>query len=398
MPALPALLTSLLLSAPQHVVPAPENPALPQMPRPSASRGPFEQLLELNMTPGNPAVSPKGRLFVTMHPFGVPEIRVAEVLRNGGLRPYPTDDWAHAVGAGGVGIQSIIGIRCDAKGVLWLLDAGNLGSAGASAGETRPETPPKLIAWDTMSERLVRVIHLPPPISSAKSFFQDFAVDTKRDAIYIADPGIGQGFAEAVPSIVVVYLKTGMARRALVDSPCVRAEPDASLVIDGREVGLGGEGSARVAARVGVDPITIDDGFEWVYFGPMHGRSLYKVKADDLVRPGLPQAELEARVVRHGDKPVCDGISIDSKGNVYVTDLAAHAVGVIDSSGAYRVLHQDAEWLQWPDGLAAGADGKLYVTVNQLHLHPALNGGESEAKPPYRVLRFEPLAPATLGR
>jgi Major royal jelly protein len=360
------------------------------MPAPSAVNGPFETMLELNLTPGNVAVTPSGRLFISMHPFGEPEIRVAEVLRNGGLRAYPTDDWSHAVNASGIGIQSIIGLRSDAKGVLWLLDAGNLNQPNG--------TPPKLIAWDTNGERLQRVVHIPPPISGPKSFLQDLAIDSKRETIYIADCGIGAGFDGATPALIVVYLKTGMARRVLESASCVRADDDAAMVIDGVEVGVSGEGADRRAARVGVNPITIDNQFEWVYFGAMHGRTIWKVKADDLANPGLPAAELEARVLRHGDKAVSDGITIDSAGNIYVTDVGNNAIGVVDPSGTYRVLHRDDALVQWSDGMAAGPDGKIYVTVNQLHRHAALNGGRRETTPPFRVLRFEPLAPAVVGR
>ena len=374
----------------QHGLKPPENPAIPRMPEPSAVNGPFETLLELRLTPGNVAVTPSGRLFISLHPFGDPEIRVAEVLRNGGLRAYPTDDWSHAVDANGIGIQSIIGLKSDPNGVLWLLDAGNLAAPNG--------TPPKLIAWDTKGERLQRVLHLPPPISGPKSFFQDLAIDTKRDAIYIADCGIGAGFDDAAPALIVVYLKTGMARRVLENAACVRAEPDAAMVIDGKEVGVTGEGASRSAARVGVNPITIDDACEWVYFGSMHGKTIWKVKADDLANPGLPNAELEQRVERHGDKPVSDGMTIDSAGNIYVTDLATHAIGVTDSTGTYRVLHRDDAILQWPDGMCAGQDGKIYVTVNQLNRHAALNGGERATEPPFRILRFAPIAPASLGR
>lgn len=387
-----ALLVSIAMPL-QHGLKPPENPALPRMPEPSAVNGPFATMLETSFTPGNVAVTPSGRMFISLHPFGSPEIRVAEVLRNGGLRAYPTDDWARSVGPDGVGIQSIIGLRCDPKGVLWLLDAGNLADPQAGANAT----PPKLVAWDTNAERLLRVIHLPPPTSGPKSFFQDLAIDTKRDAIYIADCGIGAGFDAPTPAIVVVYLKTGTARRVLADAACVRAEADAAMVIDGKEVKVAGADGAMRPARVGVNPITIDAACEWVYFGSMHGLTLWKVRADDLSNPGLPAEELEARVVRHGDKAVSDGIAIDASGTIYVTDVAAHAIGAVDPSGSYRILYRDEALLQWPDGLAVGPDGNLYVTVNQLHRHAALNGGEDATTPPYRVLRFAPAPAPTNG-
>jgi sugar lactone lactonase YvrE len=389
-----AVLASTQAASAQHGRVKVENPGLPVMPPVQADHGVFQTIAELQPTPGNVAVTPQGRLFVSMHPFGSPEIKVAEVLRNGSIRAYPTEGWSRAVSRtdrpSGTGIESIIGIRSDGSGTLWMLDIGSLGT---------PEgMPPKLIAWDTINERLGRVIHIPPPVSSASSFLQDFAIDPKREAIYIADCGIGRGFDDARPAIVVVHLRTGVARRVLENADCVKAEPDAAMIIDGREVRSAGPDGAPIAPRVGINPITIDDEHEWVYFGAMHGRTLWKIRAEDLANPGLDDAMLASRVVRHGTKPVSDGISIDSKGNVYVTDVGANGIGVVEPDGTYRLLFSDPTLLSWPDGMSAGPDGAFYVSVNQLHKHAALNMGTDEYTKPFRVVRFVPLAPATVGR
>lgn len=381
-------------AAAQHGIEPPENPAIPRMPEPGETRGSLASMVETNFTPGNVAVTPSGRLFISLHPFGNPEIRVAEVLRNGGLKAYPTDDWSHAVNSAGIGIQSIIGLRSDAKGVLWMLDAGNLGDAKAGASAT----PPKLIAWDTNGERLQRVVHLPPPISGPRSFFQDLAIDPKREIIYIADCGIGAGFDGATPALVVVYLRTGMARRVLEGAACVQAEPNAAMVIEGKEVvSVGPDGTAK-PPRVGVNPITIDAAGEWIYFGAMHGTTVWKVKAEDLANPGLPPEVLESRVQRHGPKGVSDGIAIDPNGTIYVTDVNSNAIGTLTQDGTYSILHRDDEWLRWPDGLCVGPDGNVYVTVNQLHRHAPLNGGENATAPPFRVLRFPQAAAERTNR
>ncbi|MDZ4756111.1 MAG: L-dopachrome tautomerase-related protein [Phycisphaerae bacterium] len=378
----------------QHGMRPTETPAFPQTPSPIESHGDFATVTTTPFTPGNVALTPHGRMFLSFHPFGDPEVRVAEVLSTGALRAYPTPDWSRRVpvdGANaGIGIQSIIGIKSDVNGVLWMLDAGNLAEPNG--------TPPKLIAWDTTGERLVRVIHIPPPISKPSSFLQDMVIDSTRDVVFIADSGTGAGFAQTTPAIVVVYLKTGVARRVLENAPCVQAEPDAAMIIDGREITVTGADGSALPARVGINPITMDNANEWVYFGAMHGKTVWKIRAADLANPGLSSEDLAERVQKHGTKPVSDGFSIDSAGNIYVTDVGSNAIGVVAPDGTYRILHQDDAILSWPDGMSAGSDGAFYVVVNQLHRHPPLNGGANTCKPPFRVVRFEPLAPASVGR
>jgi sugar lactone lactonase YvrE len=357
-----------------------------RMPEPTAGKEGLELIAEPQVTPGNAAITPEGRLFLSMHPFGDPKWRVAEVVSTGALRPYPTEAWSRPVGPDGVGLQWIIGIRSDKQGLLWMLDGGSLGQEGG--------TPPKLVAWDTRGERLDHVFHLPPPVTKPSSFLQDFAIDEKRDAIYIADCGIGAGFERPTPAIVVLYRKTGMARRVLEGAACVMGEPDAAMVIDGTEVTVKGSDGKPMAPRIGINPIVIDAAEEWVYFGSMHGTTVWKVKADDLANPALGDDELAKRVVRHGPKGVSDGMAIDPAGTIYVTEVTKNAIGALAQDGSYRLLPGDPAWLSWPDSITPGPDGAMYVVVNQLHRHGgmrAAQGGEDVTQLPFRVVRFQPI-------
>jgi sugar lactone lactonase YvrE len=336
----------------------------------------LEVVAELQEAPGNVAVLPGGRIVMSLHQFYEPEYRVVELHADGSTTPFPNEWWATPPDASGIGLQAVLGLRADARGRVWLLDN------GASV--------PRLVVWGTRGDRLERFLPIPWPATRAGSFHNDLAVDLLNDAVYIADIGGDEG-----PALVVVDLETGFSRRVLAGHPSVQAE-DVPLVIDGREVTLtGADGTSP--ARVGVNPITIDPSFTWVYWGAMHGTSLWRAKAADLADLGLPSDELAARVERYGDKPVSDGISIDVAGNVYVTDLAAGAIGVTGPDGAYRVLYED-ERLSWPDGISAGPDGWMYVTVNQLHRSAPLNGGTDASIPPYYLMRFRPLAAAVVGR
>jgi hypothetical protein len=373
-------------------------PPMANKDRPAAPADTVETVVELDQTPGNLAATPLGRVFASMHPFGAPAIRVVELRAEGGAIAYPSPGWAGDVGPNGLGIASIIGIRADSKGILWMLDAGPLGGDSA----TEPKSFPKLIAWDTNTDRLVRVIHLPPPSSSRASFLQDFAIDEARDCIYIADCGIGLGQDNAKPGIVVVYLKSGVSRRVLENAECVRPEADAAMVIDGREVKTAGPDGKPTVARVGINPIVIDDANEWVYFGSMHGTTVYRIKAAALATPGMTDELLVEAVEKYSSKPVSDGMGIDAAGNLYITDLPGNAIAVVEAASApgpdglraHRTLIADPK-LSWPDSVLVGPDGHLWIVANQLHRHPALNwsddGPKNDIVPPFTILRTRSL-------
>jgi hypothetical protein len=70
---------------------------------------------------------------------------------------------------------------------------------------------------------------------------------------------------------------------------------------------------------------------------------------------------------------------------VVLAEVEGHALRVTSPSGQL-LLVQDPR-LQWPDSLARGPEDWIYVTVNQLNLHPAMNRGEEESRPPYGIFR-----------
>jgi hypothetical protein len=260
------------------------------------------------------------------------------------------------------------------------------------------ELPPKLVAWDTRRDELRRLITIPPHATVPNSFQQDFAVDEVRGAIFIADVGRGDLFGPSNPAIVAVDLDTGYVWRALEGHPSLQPEEGLSVDIEGRPIRAENPQGELEEPKIGLDPIVIDPANEWVYYGSIHGTSVYRVRAADLLDENLSADALGERVERYGEKAPCDGISIDNAGNIYVTDLGNNAIGVTAPDGGYRILARDDERVLWPDGFSYGPDGYFYVTVNQLHRSAVLNAGEETSEPPFLVMRFRPLAPSAIGR
>ncbi len=329
----------------------------------------FEIVAQLYKGPGNITVTPAGKIVVSLHQFYGHDLRVASLNNNGQLMPFAT----------AAKVNSVLGLQSDIEGVVWMLD--NAMRGGASR---------RLVAWSTSEKRAVTNIDL-TKVTTEQSFLNDLAVDSVRKTIYIADPA---GGADA--AIIVVDAARKTARRVLQGHRSVIPE-DIDLVIDGKPVRILADDGSEIRPRVGINPIAIDKDGEWLYYGPMHGRSMYRIRTVDLRNAELSPNDLASKVERWSDKPICDGISIDNAGNVYLGDLANNAIGVIGFDRTYRVLISDPQ-LSWVDAFSFGDNGFLYAVVNQLHRSAVLNGGESATEPPYLIIKFMPLSEGTVGR
>lgn len=325
--------------------------------------------------PGNIAITPEGRLIMSQHQFYGAPLRVVEVLDES-VVPFPNRAWSSQPNQNGVGLNTVLGLRSDREGVVWMLDS--------SAGEGQPG---KIVGWDTENDELYQIIYLPQPIIADSSFLNDLAVDLDHNAIYVTDTASGNNSA-----LIVVDLNTGFSRRVLEGDISTRPE-DIPMIINERVINMQGK-----PAQVGVNPITVDPNNEWVYYAPMSGTSLYRVSTKDLLNESLSRSQLSSRVERYGDKPICDGITVDNAGNVYITSITDNAIGVVDQTGAYRTLYQDDKLLSWTDGMAFGPDDYVYVTVSQLQNSPPLNNGENDFQPPFYIVRFPALSSGEVGR
>jgi len=339
----------------------------------------FEILANLETGPGNVTVTANGRIIMSQHQFYQPQYAVVE-LKNNTQTPFPNEALASANSKSPLKLDSVLGIRSDANGVVWMLDNG-----------MRSGVTPKLVGWNTKTDRLQKLIYLPAPITPKDTFVNDFAVDFRHNAIFISDPAGGDNAA-----LIVVNMSTGAARRVLEGHASVVPEA-VDLIIDEVPIQIKDQSGKLFRPHIGVNPLTEDLNNEWVYYAPMHGHSLYRIKADDLVNEKLNDQDLADRVQRYSDKPISDGMSIDQDNNIYLGDLAANAIGVITADKAYRQLAQCPR-LSWVDSFSFGPAGKLYAVVNRLHQSAILNGGVATSKPPYYLLQVKALAAGQAGR
>jgi sugar lactone lactonase YvrE len=326
----------------------------------------IETVVDLPYPPGNIAVAASGRVFFTLHPDGDPPAQVHE-LRDGKPVPYPSP---------GFDYQSVLALRIDRQNRLWALDYAKYGRG-----------QPRLVGFDLATDREIHRYDFPSSVAGFLSMLNDFQVSPDGGTIYIAESSP----IRQTPAIIVYDVATRTSRRLLDSHP--------SLLPQGYVIQAPGRDMIVLgfyALHIGIDTIALDRAGEWLYYGPVNGARLFRVRASDLRDATLDDAALASRIEDYGPKPISDGASTDDAGNVYLTDPEHSAVLTSGPDRRLRTIVKDPK-LRWPDGLSFGPDGWLYLTCSSLQHVLFVSGATMRAHAPYQIVRFRPGATAAAG-
>lgn len=335
---------------------------------------------------GNITFTPTNRVIYSHHPFFGPDIRVAELNDDrASFTPFPNLEWNTPRDGTDRYFDSVLGLRGDENGIVWILDMGQ-----------RNGLTPKIVGWNTWTDELERIYYIPAPASLPESQHNDMIVNLKDQVFVIADEGIGPGGDGSQAALVIVDMQTGATRRVLQGHISTLPE-DVAIVVDGNPLTVPDGNGGQAIIKVGADGIAADANFDWLYYGPLSGSALYRVRFSDLLNEDLSDAELGDKVERYADKPNNGGLSMDQAGNLYLTEVETNAVGIIPAdTREYRRYAQAAD-LSWPDGVSFSLDGQMYVSAAQISRADLFNDGEAKNAPPYLIYRFAPEAPGRIG-
>jgi len=327
----------------------------------------LEIVAELPTPPGNIAAAADGRVFLTLHPEARPQIKVAE-LRNGELKPYPNAAFQTGEGEPRY-FRDVLSLRIDAQNRLWTLDNGG---HGVHAG--------RLLAFDLGSRGVVHEYEFPRAIAGLGSHLNDFQVSPDGQFIYIAEAS----FFAQTPALVVYDIGRRSARRLLEGHASVTPEKYTPVVQGRRMTAFG-----LVDIRPGVDSIALDANGEWLYYAPVTSTQLYRLRTADLRNESLTPAALAQTVETFAAKTMSDGLTTDTAGNIYLSDLEHDAVVLLKPDRSLQPLLRSPR-LRWPDGFSFGPDGWLYLTCSSLHQVIGKPPSSVAAHAPYQVFRLKP--------
>ena len=82
-------------------------------------------------------------------------------------------------------------------------------------------------------------------------------------------------------------------------------------------------------------------------------------------------------------------MSMDTEGNIYITDVEHSSVFVVGEQRELLTLIQSPA-IRWPDALSFGPDGYLYIADSALPELILQSREHIEASGPYRIFRFRP--------
>lgn len=299
------------------------------------------------------AVSKTGRIFVNYPRWSddVP-VSVAEI-RNGAIMPYPDETWQSwkpgdpDAATKFVCVQSVV---VDDEDNLWILDPGSPNFAGVVPGAA------KLIKRDLKGEMNLRTYSFAAPVINEQSYLNDVRIDTHRHVAYLTDSGTG--------AIIVLNLKTGAARRVLDQSNVTKSE-GTTLTVEGKPWTRPDGGKPVVHS----DGIALTRDGNTLYFHALTGNTLYRVPTAALRDEDLPPQQLADKVERISPTGAADGLEIGPDNRLYMTNLEHNAITRLRPDGLAETIITDPR-LIWPDSLAFGPDGALYVNCSQINRMP----------------------------
>ncbi len=338
-----------------------------------------------NAAPAAVAVSSEGRRFVAFpHLDGRPAVSVAELDEAGALVAYPAAGWNQWDGRPGptalrslTNAQALTVTRTDAGETLWILDGGQIGAAGVVAGG------PKLIEVSLADDSVLRVFYLDHRRELGPAArLTDLRVDAARQVAYLADCGNH--------AVVVVDLTDGKARSLMGGQSVTGPEVGVDLRYTLRPDLPEREEFAEPTPARGVAAIELSADGETLFFHARSGRTLYAVPTAVLRDDSLTDPEIVARVERLGRSgSAIDGMVLDpATGDLYLSAVERRGLRVRRADGTFEDVLGDARF-RWPDGLAMGQDGYVYVADSARQYRTPFADSSRTAEPG-ALMRFRP--------
>ena len=258
------------------------------------------------------------------------------------------------------GLKAVLGFEIDRNDVMWILDQGHIAGQPSGPGDE------KLVGWNLRTGKEVARYEFTEQDTDRKcSFLNDVAVDNDAGMVYISDSGI---FCNPLKGGLLVYdIQRNQAKRVLSAPEFVNDEAY-TFQIHGRDV-LRAKNGQPNPMKTGADGMALSGDKKTLYWTNLTGNRLLSLPTA-LIRDFSQSEEAVKKAVKvEAILPSnTDGMTADREGNLYMTALTLNGLmkrDVRTGQVSPWVSHPD---ISWPDTLAWGPRGALYLVSNHLHL------------------------------
>lgn len=330
---------------------------------PAAEKAYMDQQVYKKVLMQGAKVDSKGQIYVSTARWGGKEIpaTLSRLVRKGKewkLQPFPNKAMNDVNNP--KGLKAVLGFEIDRNDVMWILDQGHVAGAPSAQGDE------KLIGWDLRTGREVARYEFSEADSDRKcSFLNDVAVDNDAGVVYISDSGI---FCDPLKGGILVYdIKSNKAKRVLSAPEWVNNEAY-TFQIHGRDVLKAKDGKPN-GMKTGADGIALSGDKKTLYWTNLTGNRLLSLPTDVIRDFSKTEDEVKAAAKVVATLPSnTDGMTADRDNNLYMTALGLNGVMKRDARTGEVSTFVSHEDISWPDTLAWGPKGTLYLVSNHLHL------------------------------
>jgi sugar lactone lactonase YvrE len=340
----------------------------------------LEQVAKFDHQVTGVTVSEDGRIFVNFPRWSedVP-VSVAEVQKDGSIKPYPNDEWnswrnarMNEVTPGDhfVTVQSVV---ADGRGSLWVVDA------AAPNSEKVIKGGPKLVQIDLKTNAVKRTYAFGTDVAGPASYLNDVRISPDGKFAYMTDSG-------SPGALVVVDLESGKAWRALSDDASTQADPTVVVMTDGKPLKRpDGRGPMFNADGIALSP----DGKQ-LYWQALTGKTLYRIDTSFLNNPSATPEEVVAKVEKVATTEPSDGFWMDGSGRLFLSTMQSDSIKMLTPDNKLETVLTDSR-LRWPDTFAQGPDGEIYVTASHIQDSPWFHTG-GWVDDSFTLFKFQPPA------
>ena len=308
-------------------------------------------------------VDSKGNLYVSTARWGGKEVpaTLSKLVKKGKewkLQPFPSKAMNDI--ANPRGLKAVLGFEIDRNDVMWILDQGHVAGAPSGPGDE------KLIGWDLKTGKEVVRYEFSDADSDKKcSFLNDVAVDNDSGFVYISDSGI---FCSPLKGGILVYdIKANKAKRVLSAPEWVNDE-NFTFKIHGRDVLKAKDGKPN-PMKTGADGIALSGDKQTLYWTNLTGKRLLALPTALIRDFSRTEDEVRKAVQVVATLPSnTDGMTADRENNLYLTALTLNGIMKRDAKTGQVSILVASDEISWPDTLAWGPGGTLYLVSNHLHL------------------------------